>query len=171
MSNELSKKDVIVLEPNSSLAEAIDLFTHFNISHCPVVTGGKLVGMITKTQVIEFVANALKAKESKPTTELFESMKVDLVMHTKVMQLPSDAKMETILEAMDGNEVGSVILTDNGKIRGIVTETDIVRFMRREMAEQINEQDQQHNLQDRLALWLYDNGVVTVSKALGDIGI
>ena len=67
--NEVMSKDVITVDPDESLEEAVEKMMEKNIKRLPVVEGGKLVGIITASDIIvvepkliEGIANLLSLK-------------------------------------------------------------------------------------------------------------
>jgi CBS domain-containing protein len=57
------KTDVISLPPETSLRNAMTLFAKLHISGAPVMTGGRVTGVISSTDIMDFVA-ALAARSS-----------------------------------------------------------------------------------------------------------
>ena len=51
---DVMKKSVITVEPETTVTEAKELMNKNNISKLPVVKGGKLVGIITKNDLLQF---------------------------------------------------------------------------------------------------------------------
>ena len=67
--SEVMSKDVITVDPDESLEEAVEKMMERNIKRLPVVEGGKLVGIITASDIIvvepkliEGIANLLSLK-------------------------------------------------------------------------------------------------------------
>ena len=67
--SEVMSKDVITVDPDESLEEAVEKMMEKNIKRLPVVEGGKLVGIITASDIIvvepkliEGIANLLSLK-------------------------------------------------------------------------------------------------------------
>lgn len=67
--SEVMSKDVITVDPDESLEEAVEKMMERNIKRLPVVEGGKLIGIITASDIIvvepkliEGIANLLSLK-------------------------------------------------------------------------------------------------------------
>jgi CBS domain-containing protein len=67
--SEIMSKDVVTVDPDESLEEAVEKMMERNIKRLPVVEGGKLVGIITASDIIvvepkliEGIANLLSLK-------------------------------------------------------------------------------------------------------------
>jgi len=53
---DIMTTDVITLDPNLSIREAMDVFTSKRISGAPVVAGGEVIGVVSATDLLQFAA-------------------------------------------------------------------------------------------------------------------
>lgn len=53
---DIMTTDVITLDPNLSIREAMDVFISKGISGAPVVAGGEVIGVISATDLLQFAA-------------------------------------------------------------------------------------------------------------------
>ena len=53
---DIMTTDVITVDPNVSIREAMDLFTSRRISGAPVVAGGEVIGVVSATDLLQFAA-------------------------------------------------------------------------------------------------------------------
>ena len=51
---EIMSKEIIVIDPDASLEDAADVMTAKKIKKLPVVQGGKLVGIVTATDLVAY---------------------------------------------------------------------------------------------------------------------
>jgi CBS domain-containing protein len=61
--SEVMSKDVITVEPGTSLREAAGIMTERWIRHLPVVEGGRLVGVVSQRDLAGVLAGALNEPE------------------------------------------------------------------------------------------------------------
>ena len=105
-------KNPITIDPNSPLAEALDLMASYGVSGIPVVEQGKVVGILTSRDV-RFVEDV-----NVPVKELMT--KDNLVM------AQGDVSEEMAKELLHQNRVEKLILTDDqGQCKGLITAKDI----------------------------------------------
>jgi len=109
---ELMTKKVLVLKPNDTLEDAAKLFIEYNINGAPVVDiDGKLISIITKTNLMKAILNKSELNAKIKTLEL-----------KKVITINSEMNVEDVLKY----KVGRLPVVDkNGKIIGIITNTDL----------------------------------------------
>ena len=62
--------DVATIEGNADLNEAIELMERRHVKRLPVVQGGKMVGIVARSDIVRALANCIrKIAEEKPTTD------------------------------------------------------------------------------------------------------
>jgi len=123
MMNELVEthmtKDVITLNPDSTLGEAREILLGKHIHHIPIVEGKKLVGMITSWDIFKLGKSAAE----------YQSMKVSEIMTRKVATLDPGQHLGAAAEVLTRHLFHAIpIINDDHELLGIVTSTDIVRY-------------------------------------------
>jgi CBS domain-containing protein len=123
MMNELVEmhmtKDVITLNPNSTLGEAREILLGKHIHHIPIVEGRKLVGMLTSWDIFKLGKSA----------EEYKDMKVSTIMTSKVATLDPGQHLGAAAEVLTRHLFHAIpIINDDNELLGIVTSTDIVRY-------------------------------------------
>jgi predicted transcriptional regulator len=104
------------LKRNHTLHDALVLFNKDRIHGAPIVDNGKLAGIITMSDIAKAVEKKL------PLTT-----KVDAVMTTDVVEVPSDTKLFEVIRRFKELEIGRLIVVDDGKPVGILTQSDIIK--------------------------------------------
>jgi predicted transcriptional regulator len=104
------------LKISSTLHDALLLFNHDHIHGAPVVNNGLLAGIITMSDVAKAIER-----------ELPLSTKVTAVMTTDVVEAPSDIQLFEVVRRFKEREIGRLIIVEDGKPVGILTQSDIIR--------------------------------------------
>jgi hypothetical protein len=99
-----------------TLHDALVLFNKDHIHGAPIVDNGKLSGIITMSDIAKAVE-----KELPLTT------KISSVMTTDVVEVPSDTKLFEVIRRFKELEIGRLIVVDDGKPVGILTQSDIIK--------------------------------------------
>lgn len=60
---EVASRDVVTTSPDDPLTSALRTLVDENVDHLPVVADGKLVGMLTRTDILHYRARQLRADE------------------------------------------------------------------------------------------------------------
>jgi len=71
---DVMTKELITVSPNSSLEEAADLMTENRIKKLPVVEGGKLLGIVTATDLIAYEKELIEKISSILTVSPMKSI-------------------------------------------------------------------------------------------------
>lgn len=108
------------IEAEASVEQAAAMMKEHNIHHLPVTEGSELVSVISKKEVrmisAPFSSNA-DAKE----------ILVKDVCTVRAFEVDIHDSLEFALTVMAERHIGSVLVTKNGKLAGILTHTDACR--------------------------------------------
>mgnify|MGYP000194268338 CR=1 FL=1 len=113
------------VSPDATIAEALDLMRKNNIRRLPVVKNGKLVGIVTEREMMEITPSKATTLSIFELNYLLAKTKVSAVMTKEVITVSPDALLEEAAVLMRDNRVGALPVVDNGKLVGIITETNI----------------------------------------------
>ncbi len=136
MQQELIKDNmtspVISITEDTSLAEAHKLMTDKGIRRLPVVSGKKLTGIVSLSDVLEAQPSDATSLNIWELNYLLAKLRIKDVMSKKPLSLSPDDSIVEVAKIMLENKVGGIPITDNGKLVGIITESDIFRMVVRE---------------------------------------
>jgi len=115
---DLMARNPIALAPGASVAEAARLMREHHVSCIAVAEGGVLRGLVTTRDLTERVL-----AEGLPGTT-----PVETVMTVDPVSLSPEALGSDILHMMLERRIGHVPVVSDGRLTGIVTQTDLTRF-------------------------------------------
>ena len=164
----IENKGIVYLDLDDDLQSVLSCFKVNNISHVPVLSGNKVIGMVSKTDVVEFFYEAIEKRSGETYQDLLQSVRVKELMVQPVIDADVNDTQMTVLEKLLNHEVGSVLLKNEGEIIGIVTEKDMIRFLAKEVESDLSFSEK---LGMHLVQWLDKNGLIRISRMLSDIGI
>ena len=126
--SKIMSTDVISVNMTQSLREVSDIVRNKNIRHVPVVSGDKVIGMLTKTdlQKISFVDTF---DGDKLTTAMFDSLSIEQVMTTDLTVIEKNETIYDVAVTLSKNEFHALPVVDGNKIVGIVTSTDLIKYL------------------------------------------
>ena len=99
-----------------SLHDALVLFNREHIHGAPVIDNGRLSGIVTMSDIACAIENRL------PLT-----MPVHEVMTTEVEKVTSDVKLFEVITRFKEREIGRLIVMEDDKPVGILTQSDVIR--------------------------------------------
>lgn len=123
--SELATKKVATLTATEPIARALAIMQEKGIQHLPVVQARVPVGMVTDHDILHYVG-WLQKREQRATAP---SKRVDTIMVKPLKTLSIDDPVERAAHLMLNRRIGAVpLLCDQGRIAGIVTESDFLKF-------------------------------------------
>lgn len=122
--------DVITLQNNDDLETAERLFKKHNIRHVPVVSGDKIIGMLSYTDLlrISFV-DAIDDDEETVESIVYNMFTIEQVMTKNLIQVPSSITIKEVAEILAKKEFHAIPVVDDDKLVGIVTTTDMIKYL------------------------------------------
>ena len=165
---DIGSKDIYYLSPDDDLQSVIACFAKNKISHIPVVQNNKLIAMVSKTDLVTFLDTAIHQHAGDTFMDLLERTRVKKLMVQPVLTATVNDTTASILEKLASSDASSIVLKEDQRIFGIVTEKDMVKYLAGQQGENVPLSEQM-GLQ--MAEWLHRNGLIQLSKMLSDIGI
>jgi CBS domain-containing protein len=132
-------KNVVTVQPETSLPEADELMREHKIRRLPVVdSSGKLVGIVTKGDVREAKPSQATSLSIWELNYLIGKLKVKDFMTKTVVTVPAGASLGEVANLMLKYKISGIPVVDQvGHLVGMVTESDLFRMMvRQEWAEE-----------------------------------
>lgn len=122
---------VMTLERGSSVAELLELLAERDIRHVPVVDAdGDLVGLVTDRDVLRGVLGDTQVDLPPDLRDQVRSARtVDTIMSTEVMSVAPDQPLAEAAGLMLENKIGCVPVTEGSRLVGILTESDLARWV------------------------------------------
>ncbi len=138
MKNELVRnwmtKDPITVSPDTALPEAHNLMKNFHIRRLPVMENEKLVGIVTLGDIREAEPSDATSLSIFELNYLLARLTVGRIMTRDPITISPDDSIGEAARLMLEYKIGGLPVVDNGKLVGIITESDIFRLLVREMA-------------------------------------
>lgn len=111
--------------PEATVAEAFELMRDKQIRRVPVVKNGKLVGIITERKLLEVSPSPATSLSIFEINYLLSKTKIESIMSKDLVTVSSNNLLEEAALLMREHDIGGLPVVDDGKLVGIITETDI----------------------------------------------
>jgi CBS domain-containing protein len=126
--SEVMSTNIVTVHEKQSLHEVAQLINEKSIRHVPVMSGNKIVGMLSKTDLdkISFV-NTVDGEQL--TTLMYDVLTIAQVMTRDVLTIEHKDTIYDAALMLSENEFHALPVLDEDKLVGIVTTTDLVKFL------------------------------------------
>ena len=136
--SKLLGRDILSLNEDNTIYDAINLLAKNNIGAIPVVTNQKtLCGIISDRDIIRELANDIKKNLKKSL--------VSTIMTSKVITCNKNTKSDELMDIMTVNKIRHIPIIEGENLIGIISIGDVVKRL-----------IEKYNLEnDYLKSWLY----------------
>ena len=122
--NRIKISNVIFVHPEDTMMKVEKIFETYSIHHILVIQNDELLGLISKTDLLNLYkeyANQGKIPErNKITAASF--------MTTKLVTLEGDDSIGLAADIFLSNQFHSLPILENKKLKGIITNHDIIKY-------------------------------------------
>ena len=123
-------ENVITLKRNDNLEKAEYLFKHHRIRHIPVVSDNVIIGMLSYTDLLRLsFADVTDTPEGSEDVLVYNMFTIQQVMNKKIVSVSSSNTIKEVAEILATKEFHALPVVDNNKLVGIVTTTDLIKYL------------------------------------------
>jgi acetoin utilization protein AcuB len=123
-------KNVVTVDGNDSMMDAIRLLKQHNIRMLPVVKEGKLGGIVTERDLKEASASDATSLEIHELINLKNKTKVSEIMTRNPITVAPDYTVEETAEILLNNKIsGAPVVDQKGELVGMITQTNILKAL------------------------------------------
>ncbi len=118
---DIMQKNVITIEEDKSALDAAKLISEKDISFLVIVKDDKPIGVITERDFVRKIAAQDKQASLIPLTE---------IMSYKFRWVSPSTEIEDAVQKMLNHSIRRLIVLENKKLVGVITQTDLADFLR-----------------------------------------
>ncbi|MCE1252697.1 MAG: CBS domain-containing protein [Anaerolineae bacterium] len=123
-------REVVTLAPQDSLLEAHRLMGVKRIRTLPVIDNGKLIGIVTRTDLMGASPSRFVSRNHQDDSLLIEQEKIERIMSTRLITIKEDANITEAARLMLENKIHSLpVVDDKGEMIGVITEYDLFQMI------------------------------------------
>jgi acetoin utilization protein AcuB len=121
------RKNPVWVDEEDSMKKAIDLLKEKGIRHLPVLRDGeKLVGIVSDRDIKAASPSPATSLEIREIYYLLDKIKIKQIMTKKPYTVSMGTPVEEAALIMREKKIGALPVVKDGKLIGIITETDIL---------------------------------------------
>jgi CBS domain-containing membrane protein len=123
-------KNVVKLSVSDTLTKAETLFKKHHIRHIPVVRDKLVIGMLSYTDLLRIsFADEVDDDENTIDITVYNMFSVEQVMTKNLTTIFPETTIKEAAEILSKNEFHALPVIENGSLVGIVTTTDLIKYL------------------------------------------
>ena len=123
-------RNISLIDEEQSLLMAKNLFKKHGVQVLPVVSEGKLVGVITEGDIKRASGSEATTLEPHEILYLIDQIKVKEIMNPKVVTVPFDFTIEETAEVLLERDIsGAPVVDSEGRVIGTISQKDLFRVL------------------------------------------
>lgn len=131
--SKLTGNKIVVASLDNKFSEIQKLFTEYNVHHIPVVFDGKLIGIVSSNDLMKWYANEAHKLERIDIESIDNAITIEEIMTHNPITITSDDLLTTAIEILSTKKFQALPVVDDGKVVGMVTTRDVVKYVGREL--------------------------------------
>jgi CBS domain-containing protein len=126
---EIMMSSPVTLKPDDTMDLANDIISLGGIRHIPIVENGKLVGLLSARDLIGAAASQVFGLKQKTTSALLKTVLTKEIMKKRLITVEPQTEIKEAAHLMTHHKVGCLPVLNAGSLVGLVTTTDVLRYM------------------------------------------
>jgi acetoin utilization protein AcuB len=122
-------KNLVTAQVTDSLRHVNSLLKKHKIRHLPIVSGEKLVGIISRTDILRLSFGDIFEGQDNMDETIFDMLKLEQVMVSKPHTVHPDDPIKEVAEKFTMSEFHALPVVDGDKVVGIVSTTDLIKYL------------------------------------------
>ena len=122
--------DVVTIQEGELVSKVRQLFQETGVHHLPVLSGQKLVGIMSWNDFLKATIGDLEGHDPDTLDEkLDEAYTLDELMIRNPVTVDFNGTVQDAAVTLGDREFHSLPVVDDGELVGIVTSSDLIRFL------------------------------------------
>ena len=128
--SKIMTKELITLSLSNDLYDAEKLFKEYHIRHIPVVEEEHIIGILSYSDLrrISFL-DSFDSHEVKIDNAIYNMLSIQQIMVKNPIKVNSSISVKSVAEILSKNEFHALPVVENDILVGIVTTTDLLRYL------------------------------------------
>jgi len=118
---DIMEKNVITIDYDKTSLDAAQILTEKDISFLVIVKNDEPIGVLTERDLVKKIASEDKQASQVPLSE---------IMSHKFRWVEPSTEIEDAVQKMLNNNIRRLIVLENEKLVGVITQTDLTSYLR-----------------------------------------
>ena len=128
--NDYMTSDVVTIDPETSLLEAQRLMGIKRIRSLPVMEEGKLVGLVTRTDMVKVEPSRFVSPKNQEQSLAILLQPIEKIMTRQLVTTTPQENLLAVAKTMLENKIHCLpVLDKEGQLCGVITDSDLFRMV------------------------------------------
>ena len=119
----------VTISASERLSTVEDIMTLGHVRHMPVVQGGKLVGVVSERDLLRASLSVLSEHRDEERRAFLHVVEIGRIMSTPPIVVDPDSSIDEAALTMAEKKIGCLPVLRGDDLVGMVTETDVLRWV------------------------------------------
>jgi CBS domain-containing protein len=133
---DIMTTDLTTLREDEALLDATLIFARAGCRHIPILSGKKLVGIVTERDLKHYTPSILSGIPAAEYNRLMESTPLSKIMTRDPATIEPGKTVSEAVQILYDRRIGCLPVVEDGELRGIVTTTDMLNLLLQLLKEQ-----------------------------------
>jgi len=115
------EKNVVTIEYNKSAIDAAEIISEKNISFLVIMKEGLPIGVLSESDFV---------RKLNTTNKKSSDVQIEEIMSYKFRWVEPTTQIEDAVQKMLNNNIRRLLVLENNKLVGVITQTDLIEFLR-----------------------------------------
>jgi CBS domain-containing protein len=125
---DIMQRKFVTISAGDTLSTVEDIMTLGHVRHMPVVTAGKLVGVVSERDLLRASLSTLNEFGTAQRRAFLHVVEITRVMSAPPIVIDADQTVEEAANVMAEHKIGCLPVVDLDELVGMLTETDVLRY-------------------------------------------
>lgn len=126
---KIMTSNVITVQENDKLIRVLDLFRKHKIRHLPVLSGKKITGIISRSDINRLTFGALFENQDDADETILEILSIPQVMNANPKVVSTEDSIQSVASVFADEDFHALPVVEGEELKGIVTTTDVIRYL------------------------------------------
>ena len=118
---DIMEKNVVTIEHDKTALDAARLISEKDVSFLVILNGDTPVGVLSESDFVKRLA-----ADDKKASDVI----VSEIMSSNFRWVEPETELEDAIQKMLNNNIRRLVILDNNKLAGVITQTDLTGFLR-----------------------------------------
>ncbi len=127
--SKIMTRKLVFAHPDDDLRHVTELMKKHGVRHLPVVSGNKLVGMVSRTDILRLSFGDMFDDRSKADDTVFDLLTLDDVMNSNPITVKETDSISEVAKKFTTVEFHSLPVMKGDEVTGIISTTDLIKYL------------------------------------------